>query len=191
MRLSNTLFGLASLASLAAVQGLGEQRVITFPNVNLDSDRIDGAAAAGDAPAQAVLSVPSQTHGLLHGDFLIASKHKHKHKKHATPLLLDSNDNEAIHLAAQTFARDVYWVTGVRPELYNDTLPKGTPHAIVVGSVDSDLIKGVKGGEEIKQLQGKWESYDVRVREYKGLEKALVVVGSDRVGLVSVVSNVQ
>lgn len=163
-----TLLLLVSAASGALA--LGEPKVISFPSTSAstESEQRDGQAVFG-APASASSK----------DDFLIASKFA----KHAAPLLLDSEDNEAIHVAAQSFAHDIYRVTGLKPHLYNDTLPSHVDGAIVVGSVSSKLIRSIDGASYAKELEGKWESYDARVLEspVKKAKKGLVVVGSDRV----------
>jgi hypothetical protein len=100
------------------------------------------------------------------------------------PFLLDSKDNIAIHLAARTLARDIHTITGIEPRLYNDTLPSNISHAIILGSVDSGLVKSIKDGREERQaIKGKWESYDVRVSKtpLKHLDTGLIITGSDRV----------
>ncbi|WWD20430.1 hypothetical protein CI109_104906 [Kwoniella shandongensis] len=197
---------LASLTILSlfsffgGVSALGEERVITFPT---ESD-LDHPAFAwlgqtavasqhiGQVNDQIIFDTTTTTtttdekKETEHDLFILASSSH----GHATPLLLDSRDDQAIHVAAQTFARDVYKVTGQRPKLYNDTLPKGVERALVVGSVTSRLIKGVR--EQSPQqtaregLEGKWESYDVRWEEepVKGLKEGLVVTGSDRRGTI-------
>jgi hypothetical protein len=162
MRITAHICGALSIASYALA--LGEQRVISFPTTQthlLESHQ------------QAVFSHSSASH------FLIANAKEH----HATPLLLDSKDDQAIHVAAQTFAHDVYRVTGLKPDLYNDTLPEGVHGAVIVGSISSRLISEIHDSERLAHLEGKWESYDMRVvkKPLKSLEKALVVVGSDRV----------
>lgn len=168
--LCNALLG---LASAIAANALGEPRVITFPTSDLVEPENENALSQGSA--QTVFSASTSN------DFTIASKER----RHATPLLLDADDDEAVHLAAQTFARDVHSVTGVRPELYNNTLPAGIEHAIVVGTVESKLIQNGVKGLDYRELKGKWESYDVRTAKFHGVEKALVVAGSDRVSRVS------
>ena len=106
-----------------------------------------------------------------------------KRHRYATPLLLDSRDDVAIHIAAETFADDVRKVTGLKVALYNDTLPRHIKSAIVVGSLESRVVQDVQN-VDLSGLQGKWESYDARVmpKALHGLDEALVVVGSDRVG---------
>ena len=161
MRIFTHLCGALSIASQALA--LGEKRVISFPTGDLQGSlNTDKQAVFASAPAT---------------PFLIAARSQ------AVPLLLDSSDDQAIHVAAQTFAHDVYRVTGRRPELYNDTLPNHVDDAVIIGSMSSSLISGLNDHERLAHLDGKWESYDVRVvaKPRKGLKKALVVAGSDRV----------
>ncbi|KAL7425257.1 hypothetical protein Q5752_000945 [Cryptotrichosporon argae] len=118
----------------------------------------------------------------------------------ALPILLDSTDAEALHIAARTFAEDVLRVVGVKPEIYVDTLPAAVTAAIVVATVGSALLgkKKANGAAEpnghaqiplLKDtndaLEGKWESYDVRVEAgLAGTAEALVVKGSDARGAI-------
>ena len=118
----------------------------------------------------------------------------------AVPLLLDSADAAAVHIAAKSFVQDVYAVTGQRMQLYNDSLPGDVKRAVVVGTVASDLIRqvdrhpldGVVQGKQVvigpgerlsKRLEGKWESYEgeVVVSPLPGVKEGLVIAGSDRV----------
>jgi hypothetical protein len=155
----------AALAPLALA--LGEQRVIYFPK-DTTSDIETGSA-------QAVFSAKHDAQA-----FTVASKN------YVAPFLLDSKDNVAIHLAARTLARDIHMITGIEPRLYNDSLPSNVSHAIIMGSIGSDLVSEIKeGSEEREVIKGKWESYDVRVSKnpLKHLDSGLVVTGSDRVSL--------
>lgn len=160
-----SLLGAALTAQLALA--LGEQRVIYFPS--------DHASSLETEPAQSVFSVKHHENA-----FTIASKSDN----YVAPFLLDSEDNIAIHLAARTLARDIYTITGIEPRLYNDTLPSNISHAIIVGSVGSELVKSIKDGREERQaIEDNWESYDVRVSKtpLKHLDTGLVITGSDRV----------
>jgi hypothetical protein len=119
---------------------------------------------------------PHPPHRGSHGFILASSAHHY-----AAPILLDSSDDYAIHIAAGSFAKDIERVTGVRPRVYNDTLPKGTTKAVLVGSAGSGLVGGI-GLEHVRELEGKWEAFDARVvQRVRGLEEALVISGSDRV----------
>lgn len=164
------IVALGLLATGTIVNALGEPRVISFPDLSTSDFELEIQQNEGQ---QISFTADDSTYHRP-SDFVIASRHHH----YAAPLLLDSKDNVAIHIAAQTFAEDVYRVTGVRPRLYNDTLPKRTRRAIVVGSLGSALIDET----EAEGLQGKWESYDVRVKKaVHGADEDLVITGSDRV----------
>lgn len=148
------------------VAALGEPRVISFPSL----DHLD---VQHEHESQVSFISPKHE-----DNFVIASK-RHRY---AAPLLLDSQDDVAVHIAALTFADDVKKVTGLKVALYNDTLPGHIKTAIIVGSIESRVVRDVKG-VNLDGLEGKWESYDARVmsKALKGLDEALVVVGSDRV----------
>jgi hypothetical protein len=163
-----SLIGAALTAPFALA--LGEQRVIYFP---ADKSSTSGLETNNH---QAVFSAKQHS-----AEFTITSKADH----YVAPFLLDSKDNVAIHLAARTLARDILTITGVEPRLYNDTLPSNISQAVIMGSVDSKLVRGIKDGQEHRSaIEGKWESYDVRVSKnpLKHLNSGLVITGSDRVG---------
>jgi hypothetical protein len=158
---------LAALAFGSSVQALGQDRCIVFSNSH----------GRRDLDAQVVLGGQHPEHPPGKRPFILASAKD----KHATPILLDSEDDEAIHIAAHSFAKDVERVTGVKPRVYNNTLPQGTKQAIMVGSAGSGLIGGI-GLQHVTDMQGKWEVFDARVVErVRGLDEAVVIAGSDRV----------
>lgn len=117
----------------------------------------------------------------------------------ALPILYDSADPEAIRIAVATFAEDILRVTGVKPDVYADALPDGANVAVIVGTISSVLLKGVRrpvadgngqanGAQKPLAADGEpgkddWESFDARVVTHpiKGVDEALVISGSDRV----------
>lgn len=116
----------------------------------------------------------------------------------ALDIILDAHDPAAVHIAARSFADDVQRITGSQPRLRNGTVDfvgDGKHQAIVVGTIGSKLIRqverarwsGTEGQKVIsspESLKGQWESYEVEVvdQPLRGLDDALVVTGSDRVG---------
>ncbi len=108
----------------------------------------------------------------------------------ALPILVDSADPSAIHIAVATFAKDIWRVTGVTPLIYKDRLPDGTAAAIIAVTVGSKLLKKRRTSDakqqtlQRSQLEGKWEAFEVEVVEspLPGLEEGLVLAGSDKVG---------
>lgn len=101
----------------------------------------------------------------------------------SVPILTDSKDDIAIHLAVETVADDIEKITGRRPEVYNDTLPHRAGQAVIVGSVNSRLVGNVRGAEYAEELKGTWERFDIRTlsKPIKGVKEGLVITGSDRV----------
>lgn len=86
-----------------------------------------------------------------------------------------------MHLAAEAFASDLHKVTGVKPKLYNDTLPHHVKEAIVVGVAGDEVLSGDELSY-LEDIKGLWEAFDVRVvKGVKGLERALVIAGSNKV----------
>ena len=192
---SLTLTALAALTVLPDVQALGQKSCLILSperdgrhhNHHDHKHRLDDRAEAqvvfGSVElASDILEALQQLNDGLKGhDQLIISS---SHHKHALPLLLSSQSAPAVHLAAESFAEDIRKVTGVKPKLYNDTLPRHVKEAIVVGVVGEAGFGG-EGDEKLKyvdELKGQWESFDVRAVEgVKGLKRALVVAGSNKV----------
>ena len=96
------------------------------------------------------------------------------------PIITDSTDPEALHVAASTFADDLERVTGSRPAVCNDTVPDWADRVIMVGTASSPLVSSRDGSNAIS---GKWEAYDIRVASspVDGVSEALIVTGSDKV----------
>ena len=73
----------------------------------------------------------------------------------------------------------------MKPKIYNNTLPRGTERAIVVGSVGSGLIRA-QHPDWTGEMEGKWEVWDLRVvrdGDVGGVNEALMVTGSNRVAI--------
>jgi hypothetical protein len=102
------------------------------------------------------------------------------------PIITDSSDSEALHVAASTFADDIERVTGSRPTVCNDTVPDWASQVVVVGTTSSPLLSGLAGSAS-GDLKGQWEAYDMRVvaNPVEGVAEALVITGSDKVSLPS------
>jgi len=158
------------LGVLTTVHGLGQQQCLYFPDSHSASDNDNRADQA----------VFSTGHSSKH-DFLLASSDK---GLSSLPILTSSQDNVAIHLAVASFIMDVEKVTGSKMRVYNDTLPGHSKKAVIVGTSGSDIVKDLRGYQVVvDDLEGKWESFDIRVLENptRDLKEALVISGSDRV----------
>ena len=101
-------------------------------------------------------------------------------------LLLDADDYNTVLLAAGLFADDVERVSGIKPALKVNAgmLSRG---CVIVGSIGKsrviqDLIRNKT--IDVSEIEGKWEACLIQVVDnpFKGVDKALVIAGSDRRG---------
>lgn len=105
----------------------------------------------------------------------------------ATSLLVSSDDYPGIRIASKTFASDVQKVSGQLPDVIvvDDQAVNSTASmAVIIGSLEkSSLVKKLVGEEKVNvsDIEGAWESCKIVVVDnpVHGLEKALVVVGSE------------
>lgn len=99
-------------------------------------------------------------------------------------ILMDKNDYEGVTMAAQSLCGDIERVTGKKPQLLNEQQPE----CIIVGSMQSTYIKEmIKNGHiDGKELNGKNEKYLLQVVDHplSGIDKALVIAGSDKRGAI-------
>jgi len=156
------------LGVLTTVHGLGQQQCLYFPDSDSTSDKRADQVIFGTG------------HDSKHG-FILASSDK---GSDTLPILMSSKDNIAVHLAVASFVTDVEKVTGSKMRVYNDTLPSHNKKAVVVGTSGNEIVKGLRGYQGVvDDLEGKWESFDIRVLENPthDLKEAMVISGSDRV----------
>ncbi len=111
----------------------------------------------------------------------------------AATLFVHSGDHEGVLRAAGDLQKDLLRVTGTEPrlvQLNGEELPEpGTPMPVLIGTLGkSPLIAQLvrQGKLEADALPGKWESCLTRVVEkpFPGLERALVICGSDKRGTI-------
>lgn len=108
----------------------------------------------------------------------------------ATPILVYSSLDEAVRIAANTFAEDVERVTGQKPPIYVDGIPSNITDLIVVSTAGSTPLHQ-KRSDQVpwsppNGLEGKWESYHISEEDalFAGVDRVLHICGSDRVGQV-------
>ncbi|HET7538165.1 MAG TPA: glycosyl hydrolase 115 family protein, partial [Candidatus Didemnitutus sp.] len=110
----------------------------------------------------------------------------------AVPIATSANDWPGVRRAAGDLQADVERVTGVKPVVFGDakelagTAARG---AILVGTIGrSELIDGlVAGGKlNVDAIRGKWEAFVIEVVEkpLPGIDRALVIAGSDKRGTI-------
>lgn len=105
----------------------------------------------------------------------------------AAPLYLDSGDHAAVLRAAADLQADIDRVSSRRPALAKGT-PSGTD-VVIIGTLGKNAVidRLVRSGAlDVSAIKGKWEAWQaqVLVRPMPGVERALVVAGSDRRGTI-------
>ena len=106
--------------------------------------------------------------------------------KTASTIYTDKNDDWLIQITASLFQNDVEMVTGKKPEIGNE-LPGKANSVIIIGSIKgSKLIQQLIQTKKINvdSIKNKWESYQIQIikNPFKGIERALVIAGSDKRG---------
>lgn len=104
----------------------------------------------------------------------------------ATPIYVDANDHWLVRKAAALLQTDIEKVTGNKPDTARGLI-KSPKNIIVIGSLDqSPLIQQLVAAHKLSvdSLKGKWEAFQIQViqRPWPGVDKALVITGSDKRG---------
>jgi len=104
----------------------------------------------------------------------------------ATAIVVEDKDHWLVRKAAELLQQDIERVTGIRPEILH-TLPATAKNLIIIGSLDrSAFINNLAGENKLAggSLKGKWEAFSLQVigNPAKGIDRALVITGSDRRG---------
>jgi len=106
-------------------------------------------------------------------------------------IIADADDFVGIHIALNSLVDDFEQITGTRPALSNATTNSTistSATGVIVGSVGSRLIRHLSSekGLDISDLEGKWEVFKTAViaDPIAGVERALVIVGSDKRGTI-------
>ncbi|PSN69553.1 hypothetical protein BS50DRAFT_618603 [Corynespora cassiicola Philippines] len=113
-------------------------------------------------------------------------------KLHGTPILVDPDDYEGIHIAACNLASDLKKVTGHWSHVWEGVEEKQSYNLIVVGSLQrSRFVQELSqsettGASRYGDLRGKWESFQTSVQScpWRCSERMLVVAGSDKRGTI-------
>src|SRR5690242_4664832 len=104
----------------------------------------------------------------------------------ATSIYTDKNDDWLIQKAASLFQKDVEMITGKNPEILTAS-PLQANDIIIIGSINgSDLIQQLIQSKKINvdSIKNKWEAYQIQIvkNPFKGIDRALVIAGSDKRG---------
>ena len=116
------------------------------------------------------------------GDFAISSENE------ITPIVIDEQDYEGVEIVSEWLVNDIQKVTGKRTQIYQKELPQ-TKNVILIGTLGKNkwidqLINDKK--LNIKDIQGQWEMSCLQVVEnpFPNVDKALVLIGSDKRGTI-------
>ncbi|NQU88153.1 MAG: glycosyl hydrolase 115 family protein, partial [Mariniphaga sp.] len=104
------------------------------------------------------------------------------------PLYLDANDFSGVIRIAGYLQGDIEKVSGVKPRILMGELPP-TPEVVIIGTLGkSSLIDQLveDGKINVDDIKGKWEASLIVVvdQPIRGVDKALVIVGSDKRGTI-------
>lgn len=142
-----------------------------------------GAAAAGLAPlAPGTLSATARAATTGGEDFALAVGGV------AVDVFVDAAEDPAVIRAAGDLQADVERVCGIRPTLRH-TLPERAAGLVVVGTIGAGtLIDRLVAQKrlDVSRVKGRWEASVAQVvdRPLPGVDRALVIAGSDRRGAV-------
>ncbi len=104
------------------------------------------------------------------------------------PILVETSANPAVRRAANDLESDFFKVTGTRPVLTNQ-LSGNLKTAVIIGTLgQSEIIDQLVTEQKLDTngISGAWESYLWQVvnQPLPGVERALVIAGSDRRGTI-------
>lgn len=106
-------------------------------------------------------------------------------KDRATSILIDKSDAKVVHIATDLFVRDVNSISGTTLAVLSK-IPKNSRSLIIVGTVESKYIIQLQKEQKItiSDLKDTWENYSIQHVDnpFKGVESAMVIIGSDRRG---------
>ncbi|MDO5970737.1 glycosyl hydrolase 115 family protein [Flavivirga aquimarina] len=103
----------------------------------------------------------------------------------STSILIDKKDAKVVEIASQIFAEDVFKISDKKVSVI--TKKTNQSYVIIAGTIGkSKFIDALisNGKINVTEFKGQWERYAIQVvnNPLKGIDKALVVIGSDRRG---------
>ncbi|MBN2013014.1 glycosyl hydrolase 115 family protein [candidate division KSB1 bacterium] len=106
----------------------------------------------------------------------------------SAPLVASSDDYAGVAKIMEYFQADIERVTNTAPHIYMNDIP-AVKHIVLIGTLGKspmidDLVQAKKIDESI--ITGKWETFIIQSIDnpYPDVEKALVIVGSDKRGTI-------
>lgn len=112
------------------------------------------------------------------------------HKRSVAPIIVDPADWPGVARAARDLQADFERVTGRRPAIKGDIQEKtDAPVVIIIGTLGrSPLLDALAqaGKLDVKSIAGRWEAFQIEIvnQPLPGVERALVIAGSDKRGAI-------
>ncbi len=121
------------------------------------------------------------------GNFVLAENSQ------AVSIVISNDEHEGVRLVADWFCDDIDRVVGAKPQIVDQKIPS-QKNIVLVGTIGkSSLINQLvsEGKIDDSELEGKWERSLTQVVEnpFPGVEKALVLAGSDKRGTIYAMLN--
>ncbi|MBW8863716.1 MAG: glycosyl hydrolase 115 family protein [Verrucomicrobia bacterium] len=143
--------------------------------MSADADTSPG----GHPPTAASLAVTDSPGG---GDFVLFNGGT------VAPVFLDTNADAAVVRAAGDLVEDFARVTGAKPAM-TQTVSANKDIRVIIGTLgQSQIIDQLvaDGKLDVKGVSGQWESYVLQIvtNPLPGVDRALVIAGSDRRGTI-------
>ena len=101
------------------------------------------------------------------------------------PIIIDADEDPGVKMAVDNLQQDIFSVCGTKPEISTHV---NSRYAVLVGTYRSPLIQRLLSSGKLnkKELEGKREKYLLQTvsSPCDGVEKALVIAGSDKRGAI-------
>ncbi|MGB2870193.1 MAG: glycosyl hydrolase 115 family protein [Bacteroidota bacterium] len=104
----------------------------------------------------------------------------------SAPICISSREYSGVRLIVGKFQADVESVTGAKPVLSTDRIPR-SKEIVIIGTIGrSQFLRTLidKKKLDVKGIEGEWESFLIQSVEkpFPGVDRALVIAGSDKRG---------
>jgi hypothetical protein len=116
------------------------------------------------------------------GDFTLSASGK------TAPIFISSREYPGVLRVAKQLQRDISVVTEFRPEIIYDDIPK-MKEIVIIGTIGKNpVIENLLRDKKLNldTISGKWDTYLIQTidRPLPGIERALVIVGSNKRGTI-------
>ena len=112
-----------------------------------------------------------------------------------SPLYISSKDYPGVLRVVRDLQNDIYKVTNSKPDLLTDSTPSSPEgmdfqkEIVIVGTLGKNILIDKLVAEkklDVEDVKGKWETFLIEVVEkpFIGVDRALVIVGSDKRGTI-------